>query len=148
MGEIDHEEESGTDSEEEDPNGGAAACVAAMDGDCWWERVIKEAGVSWEGSAQEFVDSEEIVEEAGRHWSEGADRLRQRLEELQCGSECKDLVVRAAAVMQDEFDCVHFCGRGARFARFVQAALGAECEEHCSAEYELESLYARHIRLL
>ena len=50
------DEESGTDSEGEDPNGGAAACAAAMDDDCWWERVLREAGVSWEGSAQEFVD--------------------------------------------------------------------------------------------
>ena len=106
-------------------NGGAAEGTAADNEGCWddesmWLCVVKGAGIEWEGSLADFVQSEGWRDEMARHWDEGVQSLRSRLEVTQgLGGHHDSAVTRRSAALRQEYEEMCVNGREARFASFV-----------------------------
>ena len=105
-------------------NGGAVAEATAGNEGCWeeermWTAVLKSAGIEWEGSLAEFVQSEGQMEEMARCWDEGVQSLRSRLEVAQGWGDNSSAVAERSAALRQEFERMCLNGREARFASFV-----------------------------
>ena len=105
-------------------NGGAAAEAAAENEGCWdeermWLSVLKLAGIEWEGSLAEFAQCEGRMEEMAKHWDEGVQSLRSRLEVTQGLEGHQDAVPLRSAALRQEFERMCLNGNEARFASFV-----------------------------
>jgi hypothetical protein len=109
-------------------NGGAAEETAAIEEIDWedeelWLGALAEAGISWNGTMQEFIQSESMAEGARAEWENGTKELRSRIIDLMGGSDVRNPAVRLASAFRDSYDTVSWNARAVRFAAFVSDAI-------------------------
>ena len=119
----------GSQTEEDCRNGGAAAEAAASGEIDWnaeevWLSALAEAGISWSGTMQEFIQSDSMAEGARAEWENGTKELGSRIIDLMGGSDVRNPAVRLASAFRDSYDTVSWNARAVRFAAFVSDAIG------------------------
>ena len=118
------------DGSEEDCRNGGAAEETAANGEIDWEDeelwlgALAEAGISWSGTMQEFIQSDSMAEGARAEWENGTKELGSRIIDLMGGSDVRNPAVRLASAFRDSYDTVSWNARAVRFAAFVSDAIG------------------------